>query len=112
MESQPTVCPKALSALSLWFEGRGTVALVQLPEGTSPLAHELSISLWSVFNPHLVKLTTRVVDSELKALVPALGKQAERVSSPSAALCAVDATVSASLSSSQALRSALRSGQS
>jgi len=112
MESQPTVCPKALSALSLWFEGRGTVALVQLPEGTNPLAHELSTSLWSVFNPHLVKLTTRVVDSELKALVPALGKQAERVSSPSAALCAVDATVSASLSSSQALRSALRSGQS
>jgi len=111
METQPTACPKALSALALWFEGKGELALVQLPEGTSPLAHELSTSLWSVFSPYLTRLTTRVIDQELRGHVPALAQQKERVTSPTAVICGADASVSASLSSSHALRSALRAAR-
>lgn len=108
METQPTACPKALSALSLWFEGKGDLALVQLPEGTNSLAHELSASMWSVFSPYITRLTTKVIDTELKGYVPALAQQQERVTSPTAVICGADATISASLSSSHALRSALR----
>lgn len=111
METQPTACPKALSALALWFEGKGDLALVQLPEGTNPLAHELSGALWSVFSPYMTRLTTRVIDAELKACVPALAQQQERVVSPNAMLCDGAGAISASLSSSHALRSALRAAR-
>jgi uncharacterized protein YyaL (SSP411 family) len=106
MKTQPMSCPKALCALSVWFNARPSLTLTQLPEGTQPLSHPLSLELWGVFAPHSARLTTRVIDTELRALCPSLAQQPERVSAPRAVVCGSEGGEQA-LSSPQALRAAL-----
>jgi hypothetical protein len=101
-------CPKGLSALAAWFEGQPSLTFVQLPEGSEPLAHPLSLALWGEFAPYSARLTTRLISPEAKGLAPALKAQPEQCTAPRSARCGADGSVLEVLSSPQALRASLR----
>jgi uncharacterized protein YyaL (SSP411 family) len=87
MKQQPTACPKALSALNYSYEGRSQVVLIQLPQGESPLLNPLTRAAWLPFHPYSLRLSLRVINQELKNLLPTLKDKESTVDHPISMIC-------------------------